>query len=217
MRTDRYNRLNWLDFTSPSPLQVPGLGPLLGGLQFAGVNGNPREQGNTSPHFAPRFGFAWQAQQRTTIRAGYGIFIAPRSGGEPEGYGSVGFSATTQYIASLNSILPTSFLSNPYPNGFVQPTGNKLGLLTNLGGPITSMVRSGTAAYVQQWNFNIQRAVGRDMIAEIAYAGSKGTHLTQNLQFDQLPDQYLSMGNALLQTVPTRSTGSWTRINRWER
>jgi hypothetical protein len=59
------------------------------------VNGNPREQGNTSPRFSPRFGFAWQTQRRTTIRASYGIFIAPRSGGGAEGYGSAGVSATT--------------------------------------------------------------------------------------------------------------------------
>jgi hypothetical protein len=30
LRRDRYNRLNWLDFTSPDPLEVPG--PLFGGL-----------------------------------------------------------------------------------------------------------------------------------------------------------------------------------------
>ena len=202
LRTDRYNRVNWLDLTTPAPLEVAGLGPLHGGLQFAGVNGNPRSGYDAIPHFSPRFGLAWQAQKRMAFRGGYGIFIPPQSGSQQDSYGQAGYSATTQYVASLNSILPTSFISNPYPNGFVQPTGNSLGLLTNLGGPISSVDRHAKASYLQQWNFNIQRALGSNMVTEIAYAGSKGTHLPQNLEFDQLPEQYMAMGSGLIKSVP---------------
>src|SRR5262249_9036674 len=45
-RTDRYNRLSWDDFTSPSPLRAAGYGPVLGGFAFAAVGGNPRSQAN---------------------------------------------------------------------------------------------------------------------------------------------------------------------------
>jgi hypothetical protein len=59
LRTDRYNRLDTLDYTSLSPLQAPGMGPLRGGVQFVGVGGNPRQQANNAPFLSPRFGFAY--------------------------------------------------------------------------------------------------------------------------------------------------------------
>lgn len=200
-RTDRYNRLNWLDLTSPVPLSVPGVGPLRGGLKFVGVDGNPRTQMDVAPYLSPRFGIAWRVLRKMTFRGGYGIFVTPRYGGEFTNYGQIGFLATTQYVASINSITPNAFLSNPFPNGFVKPTGSSEGLLTNIGGAISSVERSQHNSYVQQWNFNIQRMLGGNLIAEAAYAGSKGTHLPQTLRYSQLPDQYLQLGNELQRTV----------------
>src|SRR5262249_39711474 len=37
--------------------------------------------------------------------------------------------------------------------------------------------RKANTAYAQQWNFNIQREVGRDWLFEAGYSGSKGTHV----------------------------------------
>jgi len=201
-RTDRYNRLNWLDLASPAGLTVPGVGALRGGLQFVGVNGNPRGQMDLTPVFSPRFGFAWQAQRATTVRGGYGIFLAPRYGGEFNLFGQIGFQATTTYVASINSLTPNAFLSNPFPNGFVLPTGSSQGMLTNIGADATSWERNSRAPYVQQWNFNVQRSVWANLVAEVAYAGSKGTHLPQTLEYNQLPDKYMSMGSELQRSVP---------------
>jgi hypothetical protein len=55
---------------------------------------------------------------------------------------------------------------------------------------------------VQQWNLAVQRELGEGGSVELAYAGSKGTHLpglVQNL--DQLPNQYLAQGTNLLTQV----------------
>lgn len=201
-RTDRYDRLNWIDLTAPVNLNVPGVAPLRGGLKFVGVDGNPRTQMNISPTISPRFGFAWQVQPLTTFRGGYGIFVAPRYGGEFNNFGQTGYSATTQYVASLNSITPNAFVSNPFPNGFVKATGSSQGMLTNMGGAVSSVDRDTRNSYVQQWNLNVQRAIGSNLVAEIAYAGSKGTHLPQTLEFNQLADEYLAMGTELQRTVP---------------
>ena len=63
--------------------------------------------------------------------------------------------------------------------------------------------------YSQQWNLAVERNLGGSSSASLAYAGSKGTHLIiaspytgSGLQLNQIPDQYLSMGNALLTPVP---------------
>ena len=40
--------------------------------------------------------------------------------------------------------------------------------------------------YVQQWNLNVQRELSHDLVGGLAYVGSKGTHLTAELQINQL-------------------------------
>lgn len=201
-RTDRYNRLNWLDLDAPVPLTAPGIAPLRGGLRFVAVDGAPRTQMDVAPFVSPRFGFSWQVLPKTALRGGYGIFVTPRYGGEFTSYGQIGYLATTQYVATINSITPNALLSHPFPNGFVKPTGNSEGVLTNIGGAISSVERNQHNGYVQQWNFSIQRALSANLIAEAAYAGSKGTHLPQTLRHNELPLQYLALGNELQRTVP---------------
>jgi hypothetical protein len=62
----------------------------------------------------------------------------------------------------------------------VQGTGNSAALSNYL------------APYVQQWNFDIQRQLPGSALFDIAYAGSKGTHLPMhNQDLDQLAPQYL--------------------------
>ena len=201
LRTDRYNRLTFLDFDSPVPVQVPGLAPLRGGLQFAGVNGNPREQARVTQFFAPRFGMAYQLRKNTVLRGGYGIFVAPRTGWDFGSFGQTGYVATTTLVSTVDGVTPVNYISNPYPNGYVQPSGSSLGLLTNIGAAANSVDRDQKSIYMQQWNLNVQQALPGDIVVDLAYAGSKGTHLLQTLQFNQLPDQYLALGNALTTRV----------------
>ena len=201
LRTDRYDRLSFLDFDSPSPLKAPGLAPLRGGLQYAGVGGNPREQAKVAQNFCPRFGFAWQWRPETVVRGGYGIFIAPRTGWDFGNFGQTGYLATTTFVSSVDGITPVNLLNNPYPNGFVAPTGNSLGLMTNAGAAISSIDRGQQGIYIQQWNFGVQRSLAGNLI-EVAYAGSKGTNLIQSLEYNQLPDQYLTLGNELIRRIP---------------
>jgi hypothetical protein len=207
LRTDRYDRLNFLDLTSQSPLAVPSLGPLRGGLAFVGVGGNSREQGAVAYNWSPRFGFAYQFHARTVFRGGYGIFFAPRTGFDFGTLGQTGFSATTDLISSPDGVTPTTYYSNPFPNGLVQPTGSSLGLLTNVGAAISAPDYNQQALYMQHWNLSLQRQLAGSMVIDIAYAGSKGTHLWQNLQFNQLPDKYLALKSDLQRVVPNPFRG----------
>ncbi|MCL5742806.1 MAG: carboxypeptidase regulatory-like domain-containing protein, partial [Acidobacteria bacterium] len=76
-----------------------------------------------------------------------------------------------------------------------------------LAAGLSSIDRDQKSIYVQQWNFDIQRTLPGDVVIDAAYAGSKGTHLIQGLQYNQLPDQYLSLGNKLIQRVPNPFLG----------
>ncbi len=207
LRTDRYDRLNVLDFDSPNPLQAPGMGPLRGGLGFVNVNGVSREQAAINRNVSPRFGFAYQLNAKTVLRGGYGIFFAPRTGWDYNQLGQTGFSATTPHVASPDGVTITSYYSDPFPNGFVSPTGSRLGLLTNVGGFISAPDRDQKGLYMQHWNFSLQRQLPGDIGLDLAYAGSKGTHLWQNLVYNQLPDQYLSLKSDLRRVVPNPFRG----------
>ncbi|MBV8818720.1 MAG: TonB-dependent receptor, partial [Acidobacteriaceae bacterium] len=79
-RTERYNRMSYVDPTAVSPLQVPGLGTLNGGLRF--VNNNTPSPYNVDPmNFGPRIGLAYRTFQNIVIRTGYGIFFDEIKGG----------------------------------------------------------------------------------------------------------------------------------------
>jgi hypothetical protein len=77
-----------------------------------------------------------------------------------------------------------------------------LNTLVGQGG--AANLRDFRTGYMQQWNFSIQQELGRGMIVEVAYAGSKGTGLPAQYgsQLNQLPDELLALGTRLQELVP---------------
>src|SRR5205814_10334133 len=65
---------NTIDPTGATPARQ-----VVGGLKFAGVNGNPTQQGGNSPaaKFSPRLGAVYSLSSKTVLRAGYGIYWSP--------------------------------------------------------------------------------------------------------------------------------------------
>ena len=198
--TDRHNVMT--NFNPTATTTVNGV-VLTGGTIFPGVNGIPRGVVDTIfNHYAPRFGYAYQVTSKLVARGGYGIFWVPERGVlEPA---ATGFSPQTTMVASLNNgLTPFNTISNPYPQGFVQPTGSSAGLLTNLGGAITAQMRNVPQGYAQQWNFTLQYSPWANWLVEAAYLANKGTHLESYTNtLDQLNPSYLSLGNALNAQVP---------------
>jgi hypothetical protein len=207
-RTEREDRLDWFDYNAVNPLsqKVTGLGQIHGALQFAGVNGNTRRHFDTDGNnFAPRFGFAFQADRFTVIRGGYGIFFGSGSvGAGGWNIASQEFAPSTPYVGSLDGIQPIATLSNPFPGGFNKPAGSSDGLLSQVGQNIDRVYdRMAPLPYNQQWSFSIQRQVGQ-MLVQTAYSGSRGIHLGDGAGFNlnQLQPETLKLGNALQQLVP---------------
>jgi len=199
--TDRNNVFSVFDPTLKTPTTLPGV-TLTGGLIFPGVNGNPRTIYDASyDHFGPRFGFAYQALAKLVVRGGYGISWEPLIGGFAQ---TTGFSSTTAMVTSLDGGLrPYDTISDPFPNGFLNPDGAKLGGLTGIGQSINGQLRDLTAGYAQQWNLTLQYEPVSNLLVETAYIANKGTHLQGTSRtMNQLPNQYLSLGNALNQQVP---------------
>ena len=202
--TERHNRFtNWTS-TAQSPLQIPGRSPLVGGLVFPGVNGSSRYEFDPfRKEVAPRLGFAFAASQTTTLRGGFGIFFAPLGGAGFNGLSvpNSGFVGVTPWISSLDGVTPFNTLSNPFPQGFLYPTGSSQGLGTQLGQNVNGMARHRPISYAEEWNLDVQQSLPGNILFDLAYAGSRGVHLYGDFNPNQLPDQYLSMGSQLNQQV----------------
>jgi Carboxypeptidase regulatory-like domain len=206
---EKYNRIN--SWNGDSPVTIAGLN-LRGGLEFPGVNGVPRGQFQDSrTNFAPRFGFAYSPYAKTVIRGGYGIYYGPINGAAFAGPQSPfsGFAASTNWISTVDGVTPFSYLANPFPNGFQQAPGSSQGLYTLLGQNLQTMDRGRLTPYSQQWNFGVQQTLG-NFLFDIAYSGSHGVHLFGPLNYNQLPDQYLALGNTLRSEVPNPFYGTIT-------
>jgi len=208
-RTDRYNAATNFDFTGAVPLNAPGLN-LHGVLAFPGTGGLPR--GASDPdrnNFAPRFGFAYAFAPKTVFRAGGGVFYSTSHLMADTG-GRSGFSTTNNMVTSIDNITPLNYFDNPFPDGMAYPTGNKLGPATLLGQAISFIQRHTVAPYAFQWNAGIQREFPGSVLLDVAYVASRGVKLEDNRQYNQLPDSYLSLGNALNTTSPNPFFGQIT-------
>jgi hypothetical protein len=159
--------------------------------------------------FSPRVGLAYRVFDSTVIHAGYGISYLPAEmTADGPGGSATNSAATLNFNVAGNA--PSFTVSNPFPSGFILPSGrDPQGLNALLGQSIYARTPSQPYGYVQQFNFGIERSLGPKTAFSVAYAGNKGTHLVissggtgTGLNLNQLPDQYHSLGNSLLDEVP---------------
>jgi Carboxypeptidase regulatory-like domain len=167
-------------------------------LEYAGQGGNPRAARELHwDNLGPRIGLAYQLGPKTVLRSGYALVWIEQAG------------ITTPFTQpqfpflqnvgqrSLDNIRPAFVLSNG-------PTVAPIDLTADagLGQSVYGVTRDLGSGYAQQWNVALQRELGKNLAVEIAYAGSKGTHIgVPDTNINQLTEQQLSLGNALLQRV----------------
>jgi Carboxypeptidase regulatory-like domain len=177
---------------TPIPLNPNSPDPrLLNGLVRCGKNGVPTScmKGHLfNP--APRIGFAWdpKGDGKTSIRAGYGIFFEHGTGDEAN-TGSLEGSAPSANAVGNTPGTPPGVLDiiQHFTSGY-PCIGTNCSSSTPLAFPpnVTAIPTGAVWPYVQQWNLSVQRQFTRDLVGSIAYVGSKGTHLTAELQVNQL-------------------------------
>jgi Carboxypeptidase regulatory-like domain/TonB-dependent Receptor Plug Domain/TonB dependent receptor len=155
--------------------------------------------------FAPRFGFSFQADSKTVIRAGYGLGFAQfnREGGENLLVYNLPAIVNTNIVQAPQFALPTvitqapepicttaqaeaSFSSsnpNPcfrttsqgYPAGFTSPAN--VTAASNLSTQARYIPKNLPTGYVQSYHLTVQRQLASNTSVEVSYVGEHGVKI----------------------------------------
>ncbi len=178
---------------NPTPELTPDKFKVRGGLLFAGLNGQPGELWTRDKNnLMPRIGLAYTMTKATVFRAGYGMYFAGM-GLRRTDVTQNGFERNTSFVPTKNSGLSFySTLSNPFPDGILDPVGAAQGLLTDVGNSVSFFNPQPQAAYNQRWQASLQRQFGRSMVIELAYVGNRSTKMEITRDLNVLGNDQLS-------------------------
>lgn len=190
--------------SSWNPAKIDPISGLPGAYDFAGncsVCTGKNYFGVKKPFrdWGPRFGFAYRMTDRWTMRGSYGIYFDPDISngvlGSPlEKRTSVAWGGT--WPLNADPVQPWQGVFNwdeGFPTQKYVPGSFNLSW-GNFNQPGMYDERYGTSPYIQNWNFNLQREVMKNLVVDVGYVGRKGTGLRvgQLNRVNQLPASVLA-------------------------
>jgi len=177
-------------------------------LDYLGKNGYPRSARELHWHdFGPRLGLSYMLNNKTVVRAGYGLVWIEQTG------------ITTPFTIPQFPFLQTTSqrnLDNIHP-AFVLSAGPSVAPIpltpdAGLGQGVFTVNRNLGSGYAQQWNLAVQREITHNLSFEVAYAGSHITHVgIPDVNINQLTVDQLAMGASLQTKVPNPYFGEIPR------
>ncbi|MGH9841363.1 MAG: carboxypeptidase regulatory-like domain-containing protein, partial [Blastocatellia bacterium] len=214
-----------LPTTDPPPLfQLPPASEFIvkGGTLFLGKDGAPDTVNSAQPAWMPRVGFAYQLNDKTVLRGGWGMFFDTNNVLN-DGLNQTGYSRATGTTITNDNGLNFNFtnltspecraniancrtvFADPFPvrtdgTRFDTPLGNALGLMALTGRGITFVDRDWKRARQHRWRIGLQRQISSSMVAEVAHLGSYTDQIaffgTTNVtdRVDILPEKYWASG-----------------------
>ena len=143
-----------------------------GGLLYPDTGGPSQAWDRNAGNIMPRAGFAWLVSPKTSMRGGYGLFYDVL-GTNRITVNQTGYSRDTALTPSLdNGQTFRATLTNPFPDGLLEPVGSALGLMTNVGlgvsFPYVGDVRNPRN---HRWSLGLQRELPWELLIEATYVG----------------------------------------------
>jgi outer membrane receptor protein involved in Fe transport len=154
--------------------------------------------------FAPRVGLAWDpmGSSKWLVTSAYGIFYEPYYTGQ---------GGPLQSPISAPPYLQTEQISSPPPN-FADPFNGNPPPLGSFATPLTNLTLAPKLPlpYSQDWDLNIQRSFGSDLLFEVGYVGTKGTKLPRFIEGN--PAVYVPGFDSSGQPLSTSSNADQRRL-----
>ena len=181
------NRQNSFDLHAINPVSgTPGI------VTFAGRDGRSKYANNFDKNdFAPRFGFAYRAPWNVVVRGGYGIQYM-QSYGFLGQWPTLGFGIIQTFTSPDGGFTPAFRFRDGMPLPVQESLGPGFGAVAVGATTRTSpdfLQQNFPTGYMQQWNLGIQKQLGGNMLAEVAYVGNVGHKLssTRNASLNMIP------------------------------
>ena len=200
---ERTGRMSEVSLTAPNP----GADNHPGALVFTNNVNNTYYK-----LIGPRFGLAYQLNDKIVIRTGYAITNTPPIANN-WGYGGFlnGFNGSDNVLKGTSPTGfvddPSIYLNAPYPS-FTGTLPDTDPTQLNYSSTATTTARDANRpTYVQNWEMTVQYLLPKDTVLEVAYVGNKGTRdwggITAWNEYNGLGSNLLSMGDTL--TAPVSS------------
>ncbi len=148
-------------------------------ILIAGRGGNSAALINSRKNdFGPRFGFAYQIDNKTVIRGGFGLFYSPENDGREDyltknapfanqaAYGNWPYNGPFQYV--LDSGVPRNTAINIPSTGVIIPANLPNGNLETTYA-VNPQLKTGSA---DSFNLTLERQVGSSIAVNLSYVGS---------------------------------------------
>jgi Carboxypeptidase regulatory-like domain len=186
-----------LSLTATNPLTPGQPGALIYGKSATGAQ-------TYFKNFGPRLGFAYSPDRLpgTVFRGAYSIYYAPLSYSDFGGNLSSGTTANPNF-QNPDHFTPVSSLDAGFPS-YTPPSNTHDPTLNTFTNNTISFAAPGYGrpGMVQNWDFQVQHEIARDLIMSIAYVGQHATRLLSNLAQTNTPNPiYNSLGANLSLSV----------------
>jgi len=196
-----------LTLQDQSPMVYPGCVNSLNLSGLTGTADNSTFNNRYSTGIGPRIGLAYDVlgHHNTTIRAGYGIYFVREDVGAidqlsfqspflPIAFGGGGPGSLGNFFLTPPNALPPAGTLDPsftpvfsHLQGFVDGSGNPTTDTTQtpvydgstVGLFMLEVPRNFKVPNTQQWNFTVQRSLGKSWVLEVGYVGTHAIHLRE--------------------------------------
>jgi hypothetical protein len=164
-------RYDWYGTPTEAENRFVVFDPTTDSLEHVGQQGGPSSVYQQSAlNFEPRVGLVWDPFKtgKTVVRSAYAIMTDQPTLGLVTGY-----AGNPPYAFPVSTTAAGLTLLNAFglASGSVSPT---------------SIAHNYHDAYVSEWNFNIEQQLGKDYGLTVTYAGSKGTDLNIERNYNQI-------------------------------
>ena len=176
------------------------------------ANGRNTLQAPRWNNWLPRIGLAYLLGTKTTVRAGFGMYTFPWN---VDTYASNGlgnaFTSSGSETDSTNNVQPVVILSSDGNTNYQGSSGASINSLYGRAATTPEAYNRQAVGFVQyqspvpllkSWNLTVQRQLAGNLLVDIGYVGSHGSHLPFLTDVNQVPEGRLGPNDANFRPYP---------------